>query len=259
MDLQRFLSFRMEKDFLTNIFKKSFFCFTGIYGVIGILTNPFFLIRKNLYHNINELAAGIKGKVLDFGCGSKPYRNLFVNCDEYIGCDIEVSGHSHENENVDVYYDGKTLPFKDNTFDGVVSSEVFEHVFNLEDIVKELNRVLKTGGEMLVTVPFVWNEHEIPYDFGRYTSFGISAILERNGFEVMELRKSTTYVEALATMEAEYIRSTLAKYIKNYKLMILCNMVFIAPISFCGLMAGKILPNNETWFCESVVKCRKIR
>lgn len=51
--------------------------------------------------------------------------------------------------------------------------------FHIQEIVKELNRVLKENGEMLITVPFVWNEHEIPYDFGRYTSFGIIDLLQK--------------------------------------------------------------------------------
>ncbi len=78
---------------------------------------------------------------------------------------------------------------------------------------------------MLITVPFVWNEHEIPYDFGRYTSFGIIDLLQKNGFEIIELRKSTCYVEALATMSAEYVRYELSKHVKNSVLLLLCYLL----------------------------------
>ena len=106
-------------------------------------------------------------RVLDFGCGSKPYENLFINIDEYVGCDIEVSGHDHLDSKIDYFFDGKNLPFIDDRFDSVVSFEVFEHIFNLPEILKEINRVTKTSGNILISVPFAWGEHEVPYDFAR--------------------------------------------------------------------------------------------
>ena len=106
------------------------------------------------------------------GCGSKPYENLFVHADKYIGCDVEVSGHNHSDSKIDYFFDGKKLPFSDGTFDAVVSFEVFEHVFNLPEILTEINRVTKEKGTLLISIPFAYGEHEIPYDFARYTSFG---------------------------------------------------------------------------------------
>jgi hypothetical protein len=69
------------------------------------------------------------GKLLDFGCVSKTYKKYFSHTDAYIGLDIEQSGHLHTNEQIDVFYDGKKIPFEENYFDSVFSSEVFEHVF----------------------------------------------------------------------------------------------------------------------------------
>lgn len=103
-----------------------------------------------MFFYIKSYSQYLSGKVLDFGCGSKPYKNFFDKCEQYIGCDIEVSGHSHDNENIDFYYNGKTLPFNDQEFDWIFSSEVFEHIFNLEEILSELNRVLvHEGGDVI--------------------------------------------------------------------------------------------------------------
>ena len=159
--------------------KKAQFIFEGKYKTIAFWTCPFYFVRKHLYENIAEIAPLLKGSILDFGCGAKPYAELFVNCTKYVGMDIDVSGHDHSNELIDVYYDGKHIPFEDEVFDNVFSSEVFEHIANPEKILPEINRVLKNNGYMLATVPFIWNEHEIPYDFKRYTSFGIKELLER--------------------------------------------------------------------------------
>lgn len=100
------------KKQLVEVFIKSQFCFEGIYSLIALFTNPFYLIRKNLYNNIKSMSGNLSGRLLDFGCGSKPYADMFKNCCEYVGCDIETSGHEHTNENIDVYYDGKHLPFQ---------------------------------------------------------------------------------------------------------------------------------------------------
>ena len=148
-----------------------------ITSCVSVFINPAFFVRRGLSRGIRRHAGAMKGVMLDFGCGSKPYRELFT-VDKYIGLDVVESGHEHVGESIDVFYDGKRIPFEDGFFDSVFSSEVFEHVFNLDEILIELNRVLKSGGTMLITVPFVWEEHEAPYDFARYTSFGIKYLLE---------------------------------------------------------------------------------
>jgi ubiquinone/menaquinone biosynthesis C-methylase UbiE len=122
---------------------------------------------------MKKYADELSGKLLDFGCGAKPYKSLFSHVFEYIGVDVENEGHSHENENIDIYYDGHTLPFKNETFDCILSNEVLEHVPNLRESLTELNRVLKPGGKIMVTVPFVCFEHELPYDFRRFTVNGL--------------------------------------------------------------------------------------
>src|SRR5258708_2808304 len=96
------------------------------------LGNPFYFIRSALYKRIKQFAPQLQGRLLDFGCGSKPYQSLFINATEYIGLDYESKGHSHATEHIDVMYDGKTIPFPDGHFNSVFSSEVFEHIFNLE-------------------------------------------------------------------------------------------------------------------------------
>lgn len=235
------------------------FCYGGIYDVLALLVNPNFLIRRNLYRHIKRYAEKIEGKVLDFGCGSKPYKHLFSRCNSYSGCDIEKSGHCHENENIDFYYDGKKLPFSDEEFDWVFSTEVFEHIFNLEEILKELNRVLVPGGRIFCTVPFVWYEHEIPYDYARYTSFGIKSILERNGFCIVNSHKSTLYAETIFQMMIPYIRGTFEKISKNLIFNVIIQILFVFPINIVGLVFGKTLPKDERIYSNNIIVCQKIK
>jgi SAM-dependent methyltransferase len=168
------------------------------------LSSPFYFIRNALLKKIRLFAPKLTGKLLDFGCGSKPYESLFINASQYIGLDFESEGHSHANENIDVIYDGKKIPFDDEHFDSVFSSEVFEHIFNLEEIIPEIKRVMKKQGKILITCPFVWNEHEVPIDFARYTQFALRHLLEKNGFEVLLTDKSGDFTMAVYQMRMVY-------------------------------------------------------
>lgn len=222
---------------------------------IGIFINPYYFNRRGLYKGVKENAHFLSGRLLDFGCGNKPYKELF-NVNEYVGLDIEESGHGSSYDDTDVYYDGKTIPFSNENFDCVLSSEVFEHVFELDSILKEINRVCKIDGHLLITVPFVWNEHEVPYDFGRYTSFGIKYILEKHGFEIVKYSKTSNYVETLFQMWNTYI----FQYILRMKwAQSLLTPFLISPITIVGILASKILPKSDSFFLNNVVVAKKIK
>lgn len=224
---------------------------------LSILINPFYIIRKGLFRHIKTKAPILKGTMLDFGCGIKPYQSLFVNVENYIGVDIDNEAHSHEKESIDVYYDGKTIPFGNEHFDSVFSSEVFEHVFNLDEILIEINRVLKKEGIALITVPFAWDEHEIPYDFGRYTSFGIKHVIEKAGFEVISLDKNGNSIAVIHQLFIVYLRNLL--FTKNKYFNIIVNFIFLAPFTILGLLMMNILPKNRKLYFNNIVLAKKIK
>ena len=66
---------------------------------------------------------------------------MFFNVDKYVG--IFKSGHNHKTSKIDLFYDGKIIPFKECSFDYVFSSEVFQQVFDFDTLLSEINRVLK--------------------------------------------------------------------------------------------------------------------
>lgn len=173
------------------------------------IRSPYYFIKKALLEKVVQYSKELNGNLLDFGCGSKPYKSLFTNTSSYTGVDFENTGHSHKNEQIDFFYDGKTLPFENESFNSIFASEVFEHVFNLEEILKELNRVLKINGKMLVTCPFVWNEHEVPHDYARYTKFALKHLFEKNGFEVLAIDKSGDFYMTLHQLKMVYFSNEL--------------------------------------------------
>ncbi len=220
----------------------------------GIFFNPYYIIRNGLKNEIKNNSYHINGKVLDFGCGSKPYKSFF-NSTEYIGIDIDIP-QNKENENIDFIYDGISIPFPDEYFDSIFSSEVFEHIFDLDVIMKELNRVLKKTGKILVTVPFIWDEHAYPSDFGRYTSYGIKHVFEKSGFSVIKISKTTNYIETLFQMWNNYLFKAI--HSKNHILNHIICVFIISPFTISGIILGKILPKNYDYYNNNVIIAQKI-
>jgi len=219
--------------------------------------HPYYFIRTQLLKSVKKHAHNLKGRLLDFGCGSKPYKNFF-EVDEYIGVDFVNEGHPHDNEQIDVYYDGKTIPFPDNSFDSILSSEVFEHIFNLPEILVELNRVLKPGGRILITCPFVWKEHELPHDYARYTLFALKDLLEKNNFTVHVTDKSGNFMQVIFQLTVLYFYDTGYSTVKKIPIVReIFNALFIFLPNLGGAIASKLLPSKKQLYFNNIVVAEK--
>jgi SAM-dependent methyltransferase len=222
---------------------------------LAIVINPVYIIRNGLYKSIKQIAPTLTGDILDFGCGSKPYESLFTGSTNYFGVDIYTTGHNCLNCKADYFYDGKTLPFDDCKFDAIVCFEVFEHVPNIDEVLLELHRILKIDGQLLISVPFAWHEHEIPNDFVRYTSFGITHFLNKNGFLINKIEKTTTYFLAIGQLFIGY----LCQYVlpQGRKLGWFSQLLVIFPITLVFLALNYLLPKRYGYFCNCVVLAKK--
>ena len=223
-------------------------------GFGGMFINPFYHARKVLLQEISGLSGFINGIVLDVGCGQKPYESLFI-CDRYIGLELD-NPENRQNKKVDLFYDGKHIPVRDDCFDNIIIFEVFEHVFNPDEFVAELYRVLKPGGAMLMTAPFVWDEHSQPYDYARYSSFGLKFILEKHGFEILEQRKTLADIRILFQLINSYIFGFLNTHNTNIN-MCLC-FIFMSPLNILGQVLYKIIPKNEDLYLDNVILGKKV-
>jgi SAM-dependent methyltransferase len=150
-----------------------------------------------------EFAHHIGGRVLDVGSGKhNRYQELF-DCDEYIRMDVV------EGEDVDVVGSADSIPFNNESFDSVVSTQVFEHLKFPERAVKEIHRVLKRWGCALITVPQYNELHEEPYDYWRFTKFGICELFERNGFKIIRHAQLGGFFTTNCQMKIRYLIDTL--------------------------------------------------
>ncbi len=221
----------------------------------GIFINPIFIARRNLYKHIRSFSTRVSGRTLDVGCGKKPYKELFTNVTEYIGLDIENPGHPHNEEDIDVFYDGEKIPFDNGSFDSVICNQVLEHVFKPNLFLSEINRVLKREGIFLLTVPFAWDEHEQPNDFGRYSSFGLKYILQESGFEILKYKKSTRGFHAVSQLFILYLYKIF--YSNNRALNLFLTTIFIAPLTIVVSLIGNLFPDSKDFFLDNVVLLKK--
>lgn len=138
--------------------------------------------------------------ILDVGCGTKPYQSFFGKSAKYIGVEAFISGRPEENKTTDVFFNGLNIPLRNNSVDAILCTQVFEHAYSAQNLIKEIYRVMKPGATGLITVPFIWGEHEAPFDFRRFTSFGIKKFISENHLEMVDYAKCCTGVAAIQTL-----------------------------------------------------------
>ncbi len=220
---------------------------------LGLLCNPFYFARKGLFLKLKDLAPKISGKVLDVGCGNKPYLSLY-NADEYVGLEVD-SPENRIAKTADYYYDGYIFPLSESAFDSVVSNQVFEHVPDPDLFLDEIHRVLRPAGLLLITAPFVWDEHEQPHDYTRYSSFGMRNILEKHGFEIIEMHKTVNDIRIVFQMLNAYVYK---KTNTNSEILNgLSTLFFMFPVNVLGEVAAWLTPSNNDLFLDNVVLARK--
>lgn len=127
-------------------------------------------------------SVAVGSRVLDAGAGDCPYRGFFKHT-EYESADFcQVEGSLYGE--ITYICDLGSIPVEDNRYDLVLCTQVMEHLPEPDVVLQELFRVLKPGGTIWVSAPLFYPEHQIPYDFYRYTQYGMKHKLEHAGFSI---------------------------------------------------------------------------
>jgi SAM-dependent methyltransferase len=152
-----------------------------------ISSNHHHYIVLSLLHSwITDIALPhASGVLLDYGCGGQPYRSLFeTRVSQYIGADVEAA--------IGIKLDllikpDEPLALASQSVDTILSTQTLEHVLYFRKYLAECRRLLRPGGQLILTVPMQWRMHEVPFDYWRFTKYGVLAALEEHGLEVFHL------------------------------------------------------------------------
>lgn len=131
-----------------------------------------------IWQHIGPILPGLRGSLLDVGCGEMPFRFALDPAVRYTGIDVEqATAFGMSDDDAIRTFDGTTIPFSDNAFNAVLCTEVLEHAVDPVRLAAEMLRVLKPGGMLILTVPYSARVHHAPWDFTRFTRYGLERLL----------------------------------------------------------------------------------
>jgi len=169
---------------------------------------------------VRRFAHELHGRIIDVGCGRQPYRGYFSHATEYTGCDVTA-----ERSPVDFICPADRIPVEAERFDGVLCTEVLEHVPDPLSVVREFHRILVHGGRALITVPMFWPAHEQPWDYRRFPGHGLLHLADASRFRVDHLvprgGKMAMVGQVVLTAFQRYFRSRFLRHGWNKTVLLL--------------------------------------
>jgi SAM-dependent methyltransferase len=193
--------------------KKLFKIFIGDIG-----TNNF-LVRDNWVNNaLSKLSPG--KRLLDAGAGTQRFRKYCSHL-EYVSQDFcqydglgdgtSFQSGTWDTSKIDLVSDITAIPAPDNSFDAILCTETIEHVPDAVAALKEFSRLLRPGGELILTAPFCSLTHMAPFHFySGFNKFFYEHNLSALGFEIVELNPNGDYEECTA-QELRRLKETYGK------------------------------------------------
>lgn len=193
------------------------------------------------------LKANARGLVLDIGCASRWAEQALPPACTYVGVDFPSTGADMYAARPTVFANAEQLPFGDETADTVLLSEVLEHVRNPQSALREVRRVLKPGGRTLITLPFLYPIHDAPYDFQRYTSFGLQREVAAAGMRVVRLEHTLGAVRTGGVLACLALGGVAQRSLEERSASVLLLPLLAALIVIVNLAAWMLGPLLPDW------------
>jgi len=196
---------------------------------------------------LNKYLPLYKGVLYDLGAGESPYKGFFLRyAESYVAVDWAGSFHD---TNADVVANlNEPLPVDSGVADTVVSLSVLEHLCEPQTMLKEAFRILKSGGAIVLQVPWQWWIHEAPYDFFRYTPYGLEYLLKKAGFVDIEVEPQAGFVTTM-TLKVNYFS---LRFIRGPRLMRLAIRGVLGVLWYAGQKLAPMLDRLDgQWALET--------
>jgi len=196
--------------------------------------------------------ADVDGEVLDVGCGEKPYES-WASASRYVGIDVTPGAK------VDVLIrPGQPWPLESASFDAVVCTQVLEHASDAEHVLSEIARVLRPSGTLILSVPFIYNEHDPHHDYRRFARRGIEHLLS-DDFLVTDLTTQGGVGSSLSVIFLNWVELTMSRSRRRLAVFMALMPVWIvvsAIVNACGWVLDRL---DQTDACYGNVLARAER
>lgn len=145
-------------------------------------------VEKTISDEVARFAAGLPpgAVVLDAGAGESRFRAQFSR-QRYLAVDNRLGDAGWDYSSLSLVGDLQSLPLRDASCDALLNIVVLEHTPDPLRVVQELHRVLRPGGRLLLIAPMIWEIHQAPHDYFRFTRYGLERLLRSAGFETARL------------------------------------------------------------------------
>ncbi|GGK12010.1 class I SAM-dependent methyltransferase [Parabacteroides faecis] len=158
------------------------------------------LAAEHYYSAIKKYAFG---DLADVGCGYVPMYEIYKEQTETQTC-IDWANTLHKNEYLDMECDlNQPLNIENDKFDTIILSDVLEHIRKPEHLLRELYRITRLDGVLILGVPFYYWLHETPFDYFRYTKYGLKSMLEDSGYSLIEMNATGGVLDVWGDLTAK--------------------------------------------------------
>ncbi|HWA52018.1 MAG TPA: class I SAM-dependent methyltransferase [Patescibacteria group bacterium] len=170
--------------------------FTDQFG--NTILHPQFIMLSYTREALVEILKYSKNKkLIDLGCGRMEYREILqTKLKKYIGVDHpKVSLLYNPQNKPDILADiSKEIPVPNKSFDIAICLEVFEYLENPSKTFSEINRILKQNGILILTIPFMYPLHDVPYDRYRFSESELKLLLKNNKFKIKKIKANGNFL-----------------------------------------------------------------
>ena len=205
------------------------------------------LIYNNGDKWLLEYSNYYRGILVDLGCGTAPYKTFFLQyADQYIGVDWAKTLHDSKADVISNFNEKIMLP--DHYADTIISLSVIEHLCEPQVFLNESFRILKEEGTMILQVPWMWWVHEAPYDYFRYTPYGLKYLFEKAGFQELYIQPTSGFF-TMWFLKMNYFS---LRWIRGSFLRKLLTRIILIPIWYLAQILAPCLDKlHRGWSLES--------
>ncbi len=193
-----------------------------------------------------ELLRLSEGTILDVGSADRWPERFIPRKTNYIALDYPQTGKALYASKPDIFADAAALPIVSNTIDTVLYFEVLEHVTRPSETIEEISRVLKPGGQLIMSMPFLYPMHDEPHDFQRYTKHGLERDFRAAGLELKSIKPTLNAASTSGLIACLALSGMILRALKNRSPSLLMTPLLICAIPIINIIAltiGWVMPN----------------